>query len=352
MAKRNKDREQWKWIKLLAGTALLIVVLIVFSRSESLSEGYMRTVYPVLATVFSSVSVLVSFSLYDIFVIFGVLFYLSMIVYAIAREKRFLDFLYIFLRFTVVLVAWFYFAWGIAYFRKDFYARCDIPEIEYEPADFKDFALRFIDDANLAYVKINSLDEHDLRLKIEALYKEKHDLLAIPYSNGKRRPKPMLIEPLYSKMGVSGYFGPFFNEIHVNDYVMYFDYPFTLAHEMAHQFGVALESEANLYAFIVCASSDDPQIKYSAYNSVLGYVLNDVALFLPDDFEELKARIRPEIIADLKANREHWLAARNQSLSAAQNKIYDAYLKTNKIASGHENYSEVVGLIVSSYGRF
>jgi len=352
MAKKNRNMGYGRWARLLVKTALLLAVLFVFSRSVSLSEGYMQTVYPVLAIAFSFVSSLIPFSLYDIFVIFGMLCYLTIIIRAIVCKKRFSEFMHTFLLFTVALTGWFYFAWGIAYFRKDFYARCDVPKIEFEKENFKDFALRFIDDANRAYVDYSYMDKNDVRRKIEGLYKEKHTQLVIAYPNGKRRSKPMLFESVYSKMGISGYFGPFFNEIHVNSYGMNFSYPFTLAHEMAHQFGVALESEANLYAFVVCAASDDPQIRYSAYSSVLMYVLNDIYRFLPDDFEALKAQIRPGIIADLRAKREHWLAARNQTLSDAQSKVYDAYLKTNKIASGHENYSEVVGLIVSSYGRF
>ena len=162
----------------------------------------------------------------------------------------------------------------------------------------------------------------------------------------------MIFEPLYSKMGVSGYFGPFFNEIHVNNYGLPFTYPFTLAHEMAHQYGIAPESEASLYAFIICAGSSDPLVRYSAYVSVLGYLLRDARRLLPDDYDLLISTIRPEIIADLQRNSAHWIAARNETLSDTQDKMYDVYLKTNQVSSGRDNYSEVVGLLVSSYDVF
>ncbi len=137
----------------------------------------------------------------------------------------------------------------------------------------------------------------------------------------------------------------------MNDYSLNFTYPFTLAHEMAHQFGIATESEANLYAFIVCVGSEDERIRYSAYVSTLLYLMNDAAYFLPDEVESLTSPIRTEIIADLRRNREHWLVVRNKSLSEVQDRGgYDAYLKTNKVSSGgRENYSEVVGLLISSY---
>ncbi|WP_294067499.1 DUF3810 family protein, partial [Proteiniphilum sp. UBA1028] len=67
------------------------------------------------------------------------------------------------------------------------------------------------------------------------------------------------------------------------------------------------------------------------------------------EVESLTSAIRTEIIADLRRNREHWLVVRNKSLSEVQDRAYDAYLKTNKVSSGRENYSEVVGLLISSY---
>lgn len=347
MTKILKGKTIRGWMRATAAALVVFVAIFVFSRSETLSEWYMQTVYPVVAAAFSAVSNLIPFSIYDVFVVLGILCYFAIIVRAILRKKSFPETLSSLLRLTTVLVAWFYFAWGIAYFRKDFYARCGVEETRFDRENFKQFAARFIEDANRAYVDFDTLDKTGVRQKIEASYKEKHALLAIAYPNGKRRPKPMLFEQIYSKMGISGYFGPFFNEIHVSNYVMDFDYPFTLAHEMAHQFGIALESEANLYAFIVCANSSDPAIKYSAYNALLIYVLNDVYAFLPAEADGLRAQIRPEIMADLKANRAHWLAARDKTLSGAQDKVYDAYLKTNKISSGRENYSEVVGLVVS-----
>ncbi|MDR2816686.1 MAG: DUF3810 domain-containing protein [Proteiniphilum sp.] len=334
------------WLVIAGG---LFAVVFAFSLSTTLSEWYMRGAYPVVATVFSFISALFPFSLYDLFLIVAALWLIKLIVFVIIRKTAFSKFLRSLIRFVTVIVAWFYFGWGIAYFREDFYSRCDVAETSFDPGVFRDFAVRFIDHINRYYTDCTDMDKAGVRREVELTYQVLHKPLNIPYPNGKRRVKPMMFETVYSKMGISGYFGPFFNEPHVNEYGLNFTYPFTLAHEMAHQFGVAAESEANLYAFVVCARSDDEKIRYSAYVSTLRYVLNDIRRFLPEEYESLALSIRPEIIADLKRNREHWLAARNESLSNVQDKMYDAYLKTNKVSSGQANYSEVVGLLVSSY---
>lgn len=76
----------------------------------------------------------------------------------------------------------------------------------------KNFAVRFIADANNAFVDFDIVDKEIVREEIEKSYISLHRKLGIAYPpNGKRRVKPMMFESLYSKMGVSGYFGPFFS---------------------------------------------------------------------------------------------------------------------------------------------
>jgi len=356
----EKDREQplikktnkQKWIHLLVAAGILLVVIFSFSRSPMLSEGYMRTVYPVIATLFSFISGVFPFSLYDLFILAALLWFTGMLLLLILRKIALSAFLYSLLRFTLIVVAWFYLSWGIAYFRNDFYTRNEVKEVPYDKENLHKVTLRFIDNANRLYVNSNELDKEDVKDEIEQSYHQHYQVLLLPFPNGTRKVKAMMFESFYTKMGVSGYFGPFFNEIHVNNYGLPFTYPFTLAHEMAHQYGIAPESEASLYAFIICAGSSDPLVRYSAYVSVLGYLLRDARRLLPDDYDLLISAIRPEIIADLQRNSEHWMAARNETLSDTQDRMYDVYLKTNQVSSGRDNYSEVVGLLVSSYDVF
>ena len=346
-AERNDIKQKWKY--LLIGGGVLLLPVFIFSRSPMLSEAYMRSVYPVIATVSSFISGIFPFSLYDLFIVVALLGFIGMILFVILRKIPVNVFLYAMVRFIVVVVAWFYLCWGVAYFRDDFYTRNGVQEVAFDKENLHKVAIRLIDNANRYYTVSHDMNKEEVHEEIEHSYLRRQQVLNLPFPNGKRRVKPMIFESLYSKMGVSGYFGPFFNEIHVNNYGLPFTYPFTMAHEMAHQYGIAPESEASLYAFIVCAGSSNPVVRYSAYVSVLGYLLRDVRRLLPDDYESLITAIRPEIIADLQRNREHWLAVRNQSLSDMQYKAYDSYLKTNQVSSGHDNYSEVVGLLISSY---
>ena len=358
MIERNSQKKldritaRKKLIRWLIIGGVLFTMLIIFGRSPMISEAYMRTVYPVIATLFSFISGIFPFSLYDLFIVAALLWFTGMILFVILRKISVHSFLFALVRFVLLVVAWFYFGWGVAYFRDDFYTRNEVREVPFDKENLRNVAIRFIGNANLFYVVSHDMNKEDVRDELEHSYLRLQRTLSLPYPNGKRRVKAMMFESFYSKMGVSGYFGPFFNEIHVNNYGLPFTYPFTLAHEMAHQYGIAPESEASLYAFIVCAGSSDPLVRYSAYVSVLGYLLRDARRLLPDDYDLLISTIRPEIIADLQRNSAHWIAARNETLSDTQDKMYDVYLKTNQVSSGRDNYSEVVGLLVSSYDVF
>ncbi len=346
---KERKAEKNRFLRMLIIALTAVAVIFVFSRSRAISEWYMQTIYPTVATLLSGFSNIFPFSIYDLFIVLAIIWLIRQIVLAVVGRIGFIRFLHSIIKFATVLIVWFYFGWGISYFREDFYDRADVEKQEYDTERFRYFAERYIEDANETYGEFEVLKRDEVKKEIEQSYKLLQTDLNIHYPNGKRRVKAMIFESLFTKMGVSGYFGPFFNEIHVNNYSLNFTYPFTLAHEMAHQFGVSAESEANLYAFIVCVNSNDERVRYSSYASTIGYVLNDMRRFIPDEYELLVSMIRPEIIADLQKNREHWMAARDESLSEAQSKAYDAYLKTNRVSTGSANYSEVVGLLVSNY---
>lgn len=348
----NRVEKKRSFVSLLIFSAIVLASATLFSISATFSEWYMVKAYPAVATILSFTSGLFPFSVYDIFIVIAVLYLLKLILFVIIRQASFKDFLFSLVRFVTILIAWFYLGWGISYFRKDYYSRSNIQETTFNADNLRDFTSDFIMYANNSYIEFEVIEKEEVRKELERTYNYIHEPLALNYPNGKRRLKKMVFESLFTKMGISGYFGPFFNEIHVNNYSLNVTYPFTLAHEMAHQFGIAKESEANLYAFIVCINSKDERIRYSAFISTISYLLNDVRNLLPDEYEEVISSINPGIIRDLQRNREHWLSARNNTLSNVQNKVYDAYLKSNKVSTGRENYSEVVGLLISSRDYF
>jgi hypothetical protein len=155
----------------------------------------------------------------------------------------------------------------------------------------------------------------------------------------------MILSGLISKFGISGYFGPFFNEINLNGKVLPMDYSFLLAHEKAHQFGIASEADANMAAFIVCATSEYKEARYSGYLALALYFLGD-AQYL-SDFSDYIEKLDKQVIEDIRFRQKYYRGMRDEKMEKAHEIIYDAYLKKNNVESGIENYNQVVEFVIS-----
>ena len=125
------------------------------------------------------------------------------------------------------------------------------------------------------------------------------------------------------------------------------EYPYVLAHEKAHQFGITNEAEANLAAFVICTTSEDKRLQYSGYVNLLLYFLSDASQL--KDATDYVRMIDKKVILDLRFQRSHWQGLRNTTLDQMQTSANNAYLKTNHIEEGVKNYNKVVALAIGWY---
>ncbi|MDR0836179.1 MAG: DUF3810 family protein, partial [Tannerella sp.] len=147
MQKYSKTRT---YIKYLIPIVLLAFVFIC-SKIPTLAESYMQHVYPVLATVLSFISGLVSFSLLDVLIILVIIALTVSIVLMLRRKISFRSWAKVVILSLLWLPVWFYLARGIGYFRPDFFSRVGV---ERQPPDkdfFEAFVERYIDKLNQTY---------------------------------------------------------------------------------------------------------------------------------------------------------------------------------------------------------
>ena len=214
---------------------------------------------------------------------------------------------------------------------------------------FQEFVDDYITQLNRSYTPVNSINQDLIREETVRIYHQLSDSLGVHHPPHEHpRVKTMLFTPFISMVGVTGSMGPFFCEFTLNGDLLPVNYPATYAHELAHLLGITSEAEANFYAYQVCTRSEAMGIRFSGYFSILGHVLGNAQRLLPEEeYTRLFKRIRPEIIELAKNNQAYWAAKYSPVVGAVQDWIYDLYLKGNKIESGRQNYSEVVGLLIS-----
>ncbi len=162
------------------------------------------------------------------------------------------------------------------------------------------------------------------------------------------RVKPVLASEVMSHMHITGVYSFFTGEANINVGFPDYTIPYTAAHEMAHQRGIAREDEANFVAFLVCAASDDPYIRYSGYLNLYEFVAN--ALYGADRelYYELTAELSDEIRGEMRAYSAFYDQYRESVVSNVSSSINNSYLQSQG-TPGTRSYGMVVDLAVAYY---
>lgn len=167
-------------------------------------------------------------------------------------------------------------------------------------------------------------------------------------SRADRVPKKMFFSRLFSAMNFTGFYSPYTGESSLNVDSPACLLPANIAHELAHQRGIASEQECNFLAIAAATASEDAAYQYSGY--LMGYIQLSNALYRADRDRWAAARERlPEaVLADLAYHSAYW--AQFDGLTAqVSTKIYDSSLKSYGQADGIQSYGTVVDLLVAYY---
>ena len=352
---------------------------------------YTTRIYPIIGSLLSPISGLFPFAVGDIFIALSIVWVFFYPIYEIKWRKQ-LAKRFFFLaakrgcypkkkvvfgrvaEYLLWVYAWFYIAWGLNYSQPNIYCRTGMKPVEVSEAKFREFAYRYADSINYLSEErrvkseetafddhresqFNGMVDDGLKNRVrDAVLKGYNEIGAkeginAPF-NQYPHAKTMLFTPLSSMSGVTGSMGPFFCEFTLNGDIRPHDYPAIYAHEFAHLLGIANEGEANFYSYIVCTASSDKAVKFSGYYHIFFHVLRNVFDILGEkEGEKFLKYIRPEIIQLAKSDRNYWLSKRCKVLDAAQDFIFDLYLRGNHVAEGRKSYSGVVGLILAWESR-
>lgn len=364
-----------KWHHWLLIAALILITLT--RMNPYWGFFYTSHIYPLIGTVLSHISGIFPFALGDLFIALSIAWVILYPIYEIGLRKK-LARRFIFLaaksggypkkkavfgrviEYLLWIYVWFYIAWGLNYSQPNIYCRTGMKPVEVSEAQFREFAYRYADSINslseerrVKSEEFNGMVDDGLKNRVrDAVLKGYNEIGAkeginVPF-NQHPHAKTMLFTPLSSMSGVTGSMGPFFCEFTLNGDIRPHDYPAIYAHEYAHLLGIANEGEANFYSYIVCTASSDKAVKFSGYYHIFFHVLRNVFDILGEkEGEKYLKYIRPEIIQLAKSDRNYWLSKRCKVLDAAQDFIFDLYLRGNHVAEGRKSYSGVVGLILA-----
>lgn len=162
--------------------------------------------------------------------------------------------------------------------------------------------------------------------------------------------KPTFSGWLTSKMGIEGYYNPLSGEANVNMLMPNHVLPYVVCHEIAHQLGIAKEDEANLVGYLTSLNSDNVQFKYAAYYSMLKYVLFEIRIVYPDDYEKELAKVPATVRMHFNDEQIFW-SKYNGAMSAYMSTAFDQLLKLNRQEQGIKSYQEIVLWLVNYHQK-
>jgi len=328
-------------------TAAVVVFLLTQAAAsfpEVTEQWYSQKFYRLIAVVFSNVSAVFPFSLDDVFYILLIISFIILVFLVIIRKLKLLSGLNILLNTLAAGYILFYVLWGFNYFRSDLNERLNLKEVTPDTEIFTRQFKILVEETNKSYCKFDNFNKTSIDSLVEESYKNLSLVLQINYPGGKRRAKKITFSHFFAKAGISGYYGPFFSEVHINNTILPEEYPFVLAHEKAHQFGITSEAEANFYAWLACITSNSKQLQYSANLQILRFFLYQG--YSLKNYKEITSGLDGNVKTDYRKIQEHWEQLRNEKVDKIATKVNDTYLKTNKIEKGIEDYTGVVKFVM------
>lgn len=170
-----------------------------------------------------------------------------------------------------------------------------------------------------------------------------------PFLDGpERRPKPAFYSKLMSAWGFTGYLCPLDGESTLNVDSPAVFLPVTIAHELAHQRGVAAEQEANFVGVVAATASVNADYQYSGW--LFGYLHLSNALYSADPARAAESyqALCDAARADLAANNAYWKQWEGPVKQTGE-KVYTTFLQGYGQTLGMRSYGACVDLLVEEF---
>ena len=162
------------------------------------------------------------------------------------------------------------------------------------------------------------------------------------------RLKPVMLSELMNYTHITGVYSYFTGEANIDIAFPDYTIPYTAAHELAHQRGIAREDEANMVAFLVCMESEDAYVRYCAYTNMFEYVANALYRADRDLYTKARSALPADVKGEMSAYASFFSKYQNSAAGSVSGAVNDTFLKFQG-TEGTASYGMVVDLTVAYY---
>ncbi len=363
--KENGDKtilQAARWRLLLSLFSAAVIAAHLLTRGDHalnawLSEHMVRPAHKAMCTAASRIP----FSLAEVLV--GI-FAAGLIIYIIAaligilrggrKIRRAVLMILTLLCVGLTIYAAFCVLWGIYYYGEDFAGQSGLDDSPVAVEDlravtiyFADLCNRYADQVPRNADGVCAMDREAVLARSDEVYAEAEQLF--PCLEGPDvRAKGVHFSIVMSYIDFTGFFFPFTAEANVNTDFPTSLFPSTVAHELAHQRGVAKEQEANFCAVLSSLTYGDPEYCYSA--AMLAYIHVGNALYKVDrrTWNAVYSSLSESVRKDFAANSDYWDRFETK-VREVSNTVYENFLYSYDQTLGLQSYGACVDLLVHYY---
>jgi hypothetical protein len=190
------------------------------------------------------------------------------------------------------------------------------------------------DPGNLHTIKLSLQEPMNLALK---------SLGRTPLATPSNPKLSLVLSPFFRWSGVTGMINPFGLETIVLPDLLPFERPFVVAHEWGHLSGHADEAEASAVGWLACMKGE----AVLGYSATLYLVMETARAMPPDVRAKMMARLDPGVQQDIDLIAER-MTAQKPAVQRTTSKVYDEYLKANRVQDGTASYGRALTLILAT----
>ena len=334
-------RHEWKWNTLNTGILTLVLVILV-NYLFGISSALYEIVY--LKGIFQLIRILHDFTL-GLIPIPSIYITVPAIVsyFVIYRFKGSWGIIKTLASFIIWAICLFYILWAFNYNQSPLRDKLNLTT---SPIDSSYIVEAYLDQTQKLNSILNSLDSNRIKEIDQAHIREVQESILSSWSipvigrvNVRQIPAGSLLH-----FRTSGIYIPHAFEGHIDGGLYKVQHAFTLAHEMAHGYGITDESECNFIAYLTCTQSGVPEYVYSAELAYWRYLASYYRKWEPESWKDSYEDLHPLLREDLEEIRAHIVRYKDW-MPKYRDIIYDNYLKQHGVKAGIRSYDQMVVLI-------
>ncbi len=319
----------------------------------AVDEFYSRDLYPWIQTWMTAVSNLLPFAAIDLLIVVlaGLIVLRTVRLIGVVRLRgpvaAVAELVKRSLRAVAVVALVFFFAWGCNYRRLPL--ETTLPGGQTVAVTSERVEALVLDANRLAATLRPSVladsemtAEHAATLLPRPMEQALTALNAAPLARPGRPKTSLWLTPFWTRAGINGMINPLLLESILHPDLLPFERPFVLAHEWAHLAGQADEAEASAVGWLACMKGP-PQ---TAYSASLYAIMQGAGALRGESRRRVMAALDPGVTLDIDAIVERYRRQQPQ-VSAAATRVYDSYLRANRVEDGARSYGRALTLILA-----